>query len=153
MIEDIARQYRLLALAALENRDFCGAPTQPRANSRRIVQRQTLSQQASAHTGKNIAHSAGSHSRITGRVIAQWATTFGHDGAAALEQKCHWKTVAELRRCFGARLFMVREKAFHFTRVGREESFSLATSEHRDFFREYIERVGIHHHRLLCFLN
>jgi hypothetical protein len=61
--------------------------------------------------------------------------------------------VAEFRRRFAARLFVAWEKAFHLTRVGREESFPLATPEHGDFFRENVEPVGIHHHRLLCLFN
>ena len=96
----------------MKNRDFRGAPAYPCAESRRIIKRQTLSSQTSADSGENIAHSAGGHSWIAGRVIAQRAIPFSHDRPAAFQQKRHRKTMAEFRCRFGARLFLSGESRF-----------------------------------------
>ena len=85
VIENVARQQRLLALVAVEDCDLRGAAAYPCTDSRGIVRREALPQQTGANSGENVAHAAGSHSRVARRVVAQRPTVFSDDGATAFE--------------------------------------------------------------------
>src|SRR5206468_773999 len=146
VIENIAWQQRLLGLIAVENCDLRCAPAQPCADSRRVVKREALTKQAGANSGENIAHSSGGHSRVACGVVAQRPTAFSHDRTTAFEQKCDRKTVAELRRCFGARLRLFWTKPFHLAWMWCEQSISFATPEHGVLFGHDIESIGVEHH-------
>ncbi len=143
VIQNITGQQRLLALAIVKNRDLGCTPAYPRTDSRRIVQRKALSEQTGANPGENIAHSSCSHSGIACRVVAQRLTALRYDRATAFEQKCYWKTIAEPRRCSGARILFSRKKPSHLTRMRREQPFAFATPQHRGFFRNNVEPVGV----------
>ena len=56
-----------------------------------------LRDQRCANSGEDVAHSAGRHAGIAGRVVARGAAVFAHDGAAAFEQKRDWKLAAQKR--------------------------------------------------------
>src|SRR5207247_9586159 len=100
MVENFARQQRLLALGVIKNRDFRSPPAYPCPESRCIVKRQTLSHQPCTSSGENVAHSAAGHSRLPGCVIAQCPIAPGSNCSTAFEQKTYSNAIAEFsRRC------------------------------------------------------
>src|SRR4051812_25853982 len=94
MIEHIPWQQGFLARAELEHRNFSSAPAYPRTDARGIEQRQLLRDQRGANAGEHVAHSAGRHSGMTGRIVTQRFAKLAHDRSAAFQQKRDWKMFA-----------------------------------------------------------
>ena len=148
VLQHIGGQKRLFARSAIENRNLGGASAKPRAEARGIIARQFLRNESSANTGKHVTHSAGRHSRIAGRVVAERMMTFRDDCAAALEKKRNRifraKAFCDLR----TRLLLRSKDSFYFARVGCEQPRAFATFQYRRLVGEHIERIRINHHRL-----
>ena len=153
MRQHVGGQKRLLARSAIEYRNLGGASAKPCAEPGGIVTRQFLRDESRGNSGKHVAHSAGRHSGIAGRVVAERMMTFRDDCAAAFEEKRHRifraKAFCDLR----ARLLLRREDSFYFARVRREQPRAFATFQHRRFAGKNIERIRIDHHRLPRRLN
>src|SRR5262249_37492457 len=125
-----------------------GAPASPPANSRGIIDRQPAPGQTGAHAREHVAHSAAGHSRIAGRVVTDRFPTFADNRAAAFEQQRNWKLVAKISGNAGARQFADLRQPFHLAGVWREEPRTATTAQDVDLFREDIQAIGVHDHRL-----
>ena len=110
MRQHVCGQKRLLARSAIEYRNLGGASAKPRAEPRGIVTRQLLRDESSANTGKHVAHSAGRHSGIAGRVVAERMMTFRDNCAAAFEEKSYRIFPAKAFRNLRPRLLLPQRR-------------------------------------------
>ena len=68
------------------------------------------------------------------QLMVKLEITLRHEGATTLQQECHWKSLAELRRRLCPRLLLFREKTFHLTGMRGKQSLAFASAKHRHFF-------------------